>query len=114
MEASDSPSVPRILDASDPTTCRTPSLFGTSACSRAIDSSVSQFVAWSDTTYKRPRLAMDPSSIAFTPCRRQISSATGCVRWSSVERPMSRNVSRSRSSGTMLRYGDWLSFAASP
>ena len=65
IDASDSPSFPRMLDAALPTAERTPSLEVAVTCSRASESPVAQLVASSAITYWLPSDVIEPLSRAF-------------------------------------------------
>ncbi len=103
---SDSPSLPRRLDAAFPSAFSTSCLLAASSCSLASVSPLLQPTASTPITYCPPKFEMDPSRNALLPVRIQSSRAISRVIRSFEGRPMRRSVSSTLRSDRILRKGD--------
>ena len=105
-EASDSPRRARRADAATPSASSTAALSAARSCSTASESPVAQASASSVIAYAPPSSAIVPLRTAWACSRLHTSRATSAVSRASAGRPVRRNVSRTRTSGTTFRYGD--------
>lgn len=106
MDASDSPSLSRILVVALPSALSTSSLREACVSSRANESPLAQFTAFNPTTYWLPRLLIEPARTAALPVRSQISRAVSRVMRPLGERPIRRSVSLTRWLERIFKQGD--------